>query len=330
MSGFTTIHEVLANPDFNAWMEENIERTSSVWNRNGQLTCEIYVDYRDRLNDKQIKGILEAPDPMSTFYDWIIEAYADVSLSYEGDIINELMKMIPDDFLLPFDEDEIEDIFREWITEHVVFQLPESHYLSQDVCVDILVDVGDGNYDFTMNNLWNGEFDPEDPSAILWLLRQQGCPEAVIKWCVDSPDIISQLEPNKLMKSIHEECLNRTSHMGILAFLVKMTLEQAIQLNELMNERNKMDEKDMKYYPERRKYDDYIVLDKSVTCGLYDPWHGSGSVLEIALERDVVLPVKFIDSAMPDGWRGYGIHEIYGCTDQLWSEDCVRIVNTKE
>ena len=59
------------------------------------------------------------------------------------------------------------------------YKLPEEHYLDQSVCVNIIVDTGDGNYDFVLNDVYphyNGRYGdivPEEAS-VLWLVRQQG------------------------------------------------------------------------------------------------------------------------------------------------------------
>ena len=325
------IYEVLRNPDFNTWMEENIERVSCVWKHNGGYHCEIYADYRDKLDKKTIETILESPDPFSTFYDHLMEAYADTVSEYECDIMKELMKLTPDDFLLPLEDDEIEDVFREWIMENVYFDLPERHYLDQDVCVDIMVDVGDGNYDFTMNALWGSYYDGPgivNPSAMMWLIRQQGYEDDVTQRCIDDYEKILDLDDPTFMTSVREECLSLTTHMSALTFLVSMPLSQLMELNTVMSERNKLDEPGMQYHPYRRKYTDYITISTDATCGLYDPWNGSGSEMDIQLEKEIILPIKFIDSAMPDGWRGYGVKEIYGVTDQWWEPDCVKITQT--
>lgn len=57
---------------------------------------------------------------------------------------------------------------------------------------------------------------------------------------------------------------------------------------------------------------DGIVLGSNSMCGLYDPWNGAGSLLNIALDKEVILPYKYIDSALPDGGRGYGVANVYG------------------
>ena len=68
-----------------------------------------------------------------------------------------------------------------------------------------------------------------------------------------------------------------------------------------------------------------IVLDKSTECMLYDPWNGAGGVLGIELERDVKLPIRYIDTAQQDGSRGYSVRSIYGVTSALWNDTVKKI-----
>jgi hypothetical protein len=102
--------------------------------------------------------------------------------------------------------------------------------------------------------------------------------------------------------------------MNSLAFFVKLPLRDALDLHEIISNAspNESDCADPK--------PNEITLNKDIPCGLYDTWNGAGSVLEIQLEKDVVLPVKYIDSALPDGCRGYSISSIYGMLGSFWSD----------
>lgn len=103
--------------------------------------------------------------------------------------------------------------------------------------------------------------------------------------------------------------------MNTLTFLVKMTLQEIIELNELIK---LQDKNGHKYDATKRPYCGYIILGKNTECGLFDPWNGAGSVLEISLEKDVRIPVRFIRSALPDGEDGWGVGNVYGVVSSLW------------
>ena len=89
-----------------------------------------------------------------------------------------------------------------------------------------------------------------------------------------------------------------------------MTLGQAIELKERMEENP----------------NGSIVLDKSVECGLFDPWQGGGSVLAIACEKDVEIPFENIWKFYIDESRGNrydSIHNVYGVDNSLW-RNCLK------
>ena len=74
-------------------------------------------------------------------------------------------------------------------------------------------------------------------------------------------------------------------------------------------------------------YCGYIIIDEKAECGLYDPWSGGGSVLEVQLEKDVRLPIRFIRSATVDGGDGYSIRDVYGTDASIYREDVVKKIH---
>ena len=154
---------------------------------------------------------------------------------------------------------------------------------------------------------------------MLWLARQQGYKKSELKKAL--ADRGNSQSP--LLRSIYCETLNCGSHMNALVFLVKMTLEEYFTLHDGINKER---ERNKSYYLSERTGRGYLVLSKDTTCGLYDSWNGSGSVLEIKLEKDVRLPFRCIASADHDGCHGYGIREIYGCGSDLWSNNAVKLI----
>ena len=116
--------------------------------------------------------------------------------------------------------------------------------------------------------------------------------------------------------------------MNALTFFVEMTVEQLFDLNEAIKDNGKNDHplnKDEYRCTWERKGKRKITLDKSAVCGLYDSWSGAGSILEIELEKDVVLPMKYIGTALPDGGRGYSVASIYGVCSSMWTPTLKKI-----
>ena len=96
-----------------------------------------------------------------------------------------------------------------------------------------------------------------------------------------------------------------------------MTLEEIFELNELL----KLQDRNGHFYDaEKRPYCGYILIDKKVECGLYDLWGGGGSILELQLEKDVRLPIRFIRSATVDGGDGCSIRNVYGTDSSIYRD----------
>jgi len=280
--------------------------------KDGYYQCDIYADYTDEFCDSSIKKIFTAKNAREKFYESL--DFMDCECAYIEEALNAI-KLHFNDVGKPLDSEKHEDFIRDWVNDHVLFNYPYDHYLGQEVYLDIIVDTGDGNYDYTMNELFGCNYshkglDDREESALVWLMQQQGYSMDAIKDFVENDN----LQNSKLLTSIHQECLNTTTCMNSLTFFVKMSLGEALDLHEIVKNANPTGQENL---PTE------IILDKSTPCGLYDAWNGAGSVLEINLEKDVVLPVKFIDSAMPDGCRGYSVANIYGMLHSFWGDGCV-------
>lgn len=288
---------------------------------NGLFYEEIYADYRDTLDDCTLKKICNDDHPREKFWELLDEWYRDCEWEYADNVIK---RVLEDEDVAELIENLDADEVRELIRDQFYIRYPEKHFLKEDVLVDLVIDTGDLNYDFTSNSI-GGHFDasddsiPED-SSLLWLARQQGYKKSELKKALvergkcESP----------LLKSIYVETANCSTHMNALVFLVKMTLEQYFNLRDAIDIEEKRNKSS---YLSERTGRGYLVLSKDTTCGLYDSWNGSGSVLEIKLEKDVRLPFRCIASADHDGCHGYGIREIYGCGSELWSDDAVKEIH---
>ncbi len=282
--------------------------------KHGNFYTEIYADYRDELEDQALKKLCNAENPRWAFYDWLDEAYQECVWDYEDQVIKEALK--DEDFAeiaSKLDEDEV----RDYLCDMFYVKLPEKHFLNQEVLVDILVDTGDLNYDYTLNN-FGPHYDAREnepireESSLLWLARQQGYTKTQLKQAMRE----RPAEKN-FMQSIYDEINNVASHMNTLTFMVKMSLEEYFHLTDaIVKER----ERNKSYTMNGRKGRGWILLDKTTTTGLYDPWNGGGSLLEIHLDKDVRLPIRCIETAKHDGCRGYSIREIYCCCTSLWTE----------
>ena len=272
---------------------------------------DIYVDYRDEIDDATAQEILNNDYP----YEALIEKLWDWYQEQEWDIIDNLV----DDFQEKVDPELLEDaniiadgnlddgMIREEFMCAVYVDFPIDWAESQEFCFNIIVSNGDDNYDFWLNEHiidadGNADKDAEK-SGIVWLAKQQGYTLDQVVEILKNGDIE---EPKTFLGTVLQEVTSGYD-CEALTFCVKMTLGQAIALKEKMESNP----------------NGSIVLDKRVECGLFDPWSGGGSVLGIACEKDVEIPFKniwkfYIDESRSN--RYDSIHNVYGTDSSLWKD----------
>lgn len=272
---------------------------------------EIYVDYRDEIDDSTAQEILEDDYPpdalLEKLWDWYQES--------EWDIIDDLV----DDFQEKVDPELLEDaniiadgnlddgMIREEFMDAVYVDYPIDWAEDQEFCFNIIVSNGDDNYDFWLNEHIvdeDGDVDKDaEKAGIVWLAKQQGhTPEELVESLKDE----EYVNPNKLISSIVAEVFDGYG-CEALTFCAKMTLRQAIDLKEKM----------------KSNPNGSIVLDKNITCGLFNPWDGSGSILDISCEKDVEIPFENIWKFYIDERRSRNcdsIHNVYGTDSSLWRD----------
>ena len=275
---------------------------------------DIYVDYRDEIDDATAQEIFENDYPR----DALLEKLWDWYQEQEWDIIDNLV----DDFNEKVDPELLEDaniiadgnlddgMIREEFMDAVYVDYPVDWAEDQEFCFNIIVSNGDDNYDFWLNEHIvdeDGNVDKDaEKAGIVWLAKQQGYTLDQVVEILKDGDVA---EPKTFLKTVLQEVANGYG-CEALTFCVKMTLGQAIALKERMGSNQ----------------NGSIVLDKKVECGLFDLWEGGGSMLEIACEKDIEIPFKNI-------WRFYidtcgssrydSIHNVYGTDDSIW-RDCLK------
>lgn len=280
----------------------------------GNYHFEIYVDYRDEIDDATAQEILNNDYP----HDALIEKLWDCYQEAEWDIIDNLV----DDFKekvnpeLLEDVDAIEDGYiddgdiREEFMDIIYVDYPVDWALEQEFCFNIIVSNGDDNYSFCLNEYIVDEDgnvnEDAEKSGLVWLAKQQGYTLDQVVEVLKDDDIA---EPKTFLETVLQEVANGYG-CEALTFCVKMTLGQAIALKEKM----------------KSNPNGSIVIDKKAECGLFDPWAGGGSVLEIACEKDIEIPFKNIWKFYIDERRSSrydSIHNVYGTGDSIW-RDCLK------
>lgn len=277
----------------------------------GTYHFEIYVDYRDKIDDSTAQEILENGSSRDTLIEKLWGWYQE----QEWDIIDDLV----DDFKAKTGQKLLEDaniiedgnlddeMIREEFMDIVYIDYPEDWALGQEFCFNIIVSNGDDNYDFWLNEHIvdeDGNVNKDvEKSGLVWLAKQQGHTLEEIVEVLKGEDNVST---NEFLASVSSEVANGYG-CEALTFCVKMTLGQAINLKEKM----------------KSNPNGSIVLDKNVTCGLFNPWDGGGSILDISCEKDVEIPFENIWKFYIDEGRSRNcdsIHNVYGTDSSLWRD----------
>lgn len=274
---------------------------------------EPYVDYNDELTDKDIANILEQEEPEWALEDMLSDCYQDTEWQYRDDIIDKFQKTEEGS---KYDWDEINDE----LVDMWYLKIPFEHYRKQEVCMDVLVDTGDMNYDYTLNAVYphySGREDDEidDKASLVWLAKTQGYTKEQLQSQLTNGE--DKLDVKGFLESVYQEIINCSAPCPTLIFPIKMTLEQAMKICKIINKRDK---NGYKYEPEEREDCGSIVIDKNVECALYDYNTGGGGCWGIELGKDVELPIKFIYMAIPDGVLPYSMGKCYGVTSDCWKK----------
>ena len=279
--------------------------------KDGNYCFEIYVDYRDEIEDSTAQEILESDSPRDTLIEKLCDWYQESEWDILDNLVDDFKKNVDPELFRQADiieDGNIDDyMIRDIFQDTVYIDYPEDWALSQEFCFNIIVSNGDDNYDFWLNEHIvdeDGNVDKDaEKAGIVWLAKQQGhTPEELVESLKDE----KYINPNKLISSIVAEVFDGYG-CEALTFCVKMTLGQAIELKEKM----------------KSNPNGLIILDKNVTCGLFDPWQGGGSILDICCEKDVEIPFENIWKFYIDEKRSKNcdsIHNVYGTDDSLWKD----------
>ena len=289
------------NVELNNIIEQILVKHSSMKSEEGRFQVDVYIDHDNTLSATDLKAIFSAEDKMDAFYDALFEFAQESNSHAEDDILDILKHNWPTDAALSY-ADSYDEIL-EYLGEHVDYNFPYDHFLKQNLSINFMIDTGDGNYDYVLNNFasYNASENEkiDDESSLLWLVKQQGYKKSDLNRLVRK----GETKDSAFLESVLTEARNVTSHMNALTFFVKMTVEEYI------------------HFQDKGKT---ITFSKETPCGLYDCWNGAGGMLSIKLEKDVIVPAKFAQPHI-EGTRGYGIDNIYGMYSSFWQETVLNI-----
>lgn len=286
--------------DLDASAKAKIDAAVAKWLESHKDGITYYVDYNDSLSKQQIAEIFESERPLEAFYDLI----SDFNW-YENDT-DELAHIRDNE--LGLDKEFIQVHSQEImdaLIDAVPFNIPFKSF-DEFVNFDVFLNNPDAaNTEYSEDYVTRDENDKvvEVSSEIAKFLELQGhSAEEYINYVNDE-----NAERNEFFEALSEEIDNANSGCQIV-FLVKasiMEMAKAIQDKGV------------------------ITIPEDATCGLVGTGNGSGSLLEMKLEKSITGSI--VDKSKPsyqsreglldpfyyEGYR-YNVNEIYGLVNSAW------------
>lgn len=268
-------------------------------NADGTYLNEVYIKHHEMHITDTNTLVKLSEGGKEAVYEYLDELYM---LNYDNEI-NYIESLIREHL----GEDEFfknKDIIYEFITDNISIVFPDRFVWSSPVCVNLIIEAfNESEVDFTRNCF--SECDKNNlvlkNGSIKWLINQQG-------YSVDEFNKEACLKntfSNNFYSSIFNELSEATSSMNALTVSFIMALKDVIELKELLND---------------KKFSAF-KLDKKCNLGLVDFWSGTGSMLSIKLENNLVIPIKNIFNVSIDSAFEYGLSDIYGIDNFCyWNE----------
>ncbi len=273
-----------------------LSRIAGLRPQDDHFVATISPDPTDQLSFEQLQTIAQATDKYAAFHEILDEFMMQCREDEETELIRQIREVCEDLDDVPASLDQA--MLYDWIAQWVDFEGDYDHYLNQSVLVNLLMNTGDGDTDFTLNNFVGYAAQPRQPiderSSLLWLVRHQGYTKRQLNHALRA----SQASASPFLQSVLTECLNTTSLMNALTFFVRMPLRDLLD-----------------WYAKPHP----ITLSAQTACGLYDPWNGAGGSLEIQLAQNLTIPAKYLEPHI-DGTRNHGIQDIYGLSSTFWTD----------
>jgi hypothetical protein len=285
----------------------------------------MYLDYREKyLDEATISKIINNDNPAETWRQIYCEMVDDCSNYY----LDEALDIINNELEILHAKDENFNIIDyefniiEYFNEKVYCDFEQNGFEGTTL-LNIMIDTGDSNTDFTSNSIYphydgSTDYEIEKEASLVWLAKTQGYGIQELKKALYE----GEFQDSKFLKSVYNELNNCMSHMNILTFMLQIDFKEAIELKTEF-----LSEKDLNrsYHLCERTGTKSITVSKNTTVGLFDSWSGSGSVLEIELEKDVEIPFKCIFNIENDYNMtvGYSIDSVYGLISDTWTENAI-------
>ncbi len=175
------------------------------------IDLEYYSEFE--FSDSDIQKILSSSEPEETFIEIVDKTIDDMTYSYtRQELLDYVKGFLRKETVSLIEENDFD--FDTFVDNEVYFIYDEDEIKAQEIDVDIVLDTGDMNTDFSENIFANGYyFDPEsftEPehlpqySSLVWLCEEQG---------VSREELIKVLHGESLMPAAFEEIREKRENL---------------------------------------------------------------------------------------------------------------------
>jgi len=245
--------------------------------------------YADRNDFEYLEDFIKEHNTLEDFENALINSYDESYFYYLKEIEKSVMDMLEEKELIAHDKITLTDFdtLEEEIRELIQENIEVFYPVNDFLHKNIKIDL--------LCDFYNeANYDFTANFWVKWLLHSQG---------YTLKDFKNNDGSNKFLNSLDFEISEILSHMNALTVLIDIEVIDYFKLLE--------DKKD-------------ITLDKSIMLGAFDCWNGSGSHLEIDLEKDITIKNKNINRIILEDTSNqkyeYSVNHVYGLIGSCWSD----------
>lgn len=245
----------------------------------------------ESFSDVDLINVTKSQEPSRAFQELVYDKFYRIENELRDSVVKDILN--DDEVKVPAEE---RGEAAELIRQTMAIEYPLDNLLgTTEVLIDLIVEQPDWFPNDTDRM-------PEDPCAILWLVKQQGYRKSDLKKALKEGG-----SDNRFLDSVVHEMGNAATDRNLLTFFFRMTMNEYIDMMSMAR------------LCKCGYSHGYIRLKNDVACGLYDAWNGGGGTMGIRCENTVRIPFSAVASACHDGALSvYSARRVFGVNNAAW------------
>ena len=305
MEAAETLHFVEKDGDNRILRIEPDYRETNDWllSKAFEAATDILENYQEYGEDPDMEFLYRMTEKIDTGYEWVV-----------GDVEDDILKCAANTLGIDIMDADERQALREMLWDSPLSILPDyDHFLNQTMKVNLIFATDEErNLDCNLVSEQGDALLGEDkrnvlsiPSGLSRLLDAQGYTMADLRNTMNDYQQHGYHENTQDKPQYHlsrcQELENHTYSMGCMTALAEMNM---YELAKLLRD------------------DTQITFPMNAMLGIYNPWNGSGSLLEIELEKPLTLSSKDIFKIQIEGsghqQYEYTVDQTYGLIGSCW------------